>query len=88
MYSVSPSDVRPSVDIKAAALGSDCRLLLGDSLLFTDAYFALLFVESGVKAQPHTERQITSDLMTDISNGKERSLHVFMQRKDKLREER
>lgn len=74
------SDVRVSVDIKARA---DCRLLFGDSLLFTDAYFALWFVDSGMKAQTHTEwANNMNDLMTDISNGKERDLRVFVCRKE------
>ena len=50
------------MDIKAAALEVDSRLLFGDSLLFTDAYFALQFVDSGVKAQTHTEQ---ANIMND-----------------------
>lgn len=56
------SDVRPSVDIKAES----CRLMSGDSLLFTHAYlyiyiyffFPLHVAFSGVKAQTQTNGKI------------------------------
>lgn len=42
--------------------------------MFTDAYFALQFVDSGLEAQTHTEQANNmNDLMTDICNGKEKS---------------
>ena len=44
-------------------------MLLGDSLLFTDAYLALQFVDSGMRAQTRTEwANNINDLMTDIGN--------------------
>lgn len=58
LYSVPPSDVRLSVAVNAAALHTDFWGLR----LFTDAYFALQPVASGIEAQTHTERQTTQGI--------------------------
>lgn len=68
----SSSDPSLSLDMKAFCTGLDCRLLLRESPLFTDAYFALHFVDSGMKAPTRAElANHMNDLMADISNGEE-----------------
>lgn len=57
-----------SGDVKAAAPGLTADgLLCGDSLLFTDAYLALWFVDSGMKT-PSEWANNMNDLMGDISS--------------------